>query len=502
MVISMKKILALILAIVLALTFAACGGNTAQTATTEAVATTAAATAAAAETTTAAATTAAAETTTEAAATEAATTEAATTTTAAAATEAAATEAQTAAPSGEKITFFEFRTDPEQPLNERYARYYNHIKEEWAAMHPDVELELTGSAVGGTDSLGLLQTMLASGTAADVFVHQTRVAAWAQAGYLMDLSDQPWASRLVDGVLPDCVYDGKVYAAPAGCNGWGFYYMKDIFENELGLSLPSTYGEFLDDCQIMKDAGYDPIIVGGATGWPLHGYFLCFTSFLYGKNPNYGVDLYQGNATLAGPEMKSVFDAIQEIYDRGFISEATMGLELSQAADYMAAGKAIMGPGCPGVLTFMEDESRGDERVDLGFFHLPDENGYNCLPVIGEVVFSVNSKYDKGSTLGADLISCLVSDDSLHIMCDDTTPVGFSGLAMNYKTTGGQAYQDAFDKGPVVLQMTSWMPASIFAEQQAMVSSIFSGGGFTQAMLDNMQATYEADRGIVNILLP
>lgn len=400
----------------------------------------------------------------------------------------------------EQITFFDFRTDPNQPNNEQNARYYEAVKAKWNEMHPDVELVLTGSAAGGTESLGLLQTMLASGTAADVFIHQTRLAAFAQAGYLTDLSDQPWADKIVEGCKPDCIYDDTVYAAPLDSNGWGIYYLKEIYEDELGLKAPANFEEFIANCQVIKDAGYDPIVTGGASGWPFQGMFLSFTSFLFGANPNYHIDLYNGEVSLAGPEMYGLFEAIQELYDKGYFSDATMSYTIEQAREFMGEGKAIMGFGCPGILTPLEEESRGDARVDLGYFYIPDRGGYNCVPVIADIVCSVNAAYDKGSTLGADLISCLVSEEALRAAYDDVSPVGIEGITINYKTTGGQMYQDAFDKGPVMLQATSWLPPSVFDLYQQIGSSIVSGNGFTQEMLDNMEATYRADIQNVNVL--
>ena len=393
------------------------------------------------------------------------------------------------------ITLF-FPWDPESAgVTDRL--WFEQINKKWSAMHPDIELVMEGAPNQG---LEMLQTRLAAGTMGDVFVHQTRLAAFAQAGYLMDISDQPWVERMVDGVKPDCIWNDKVWAAPLDCNGWGVYYMKDIYEGELGLGIPNDFDEFLDICQKIKDAGYDPLIAGGSEGWPFQGLFLSFTSFLYGQNENFHIDLYNGDASLAGPEMFELFSAIQELYDRGFFSDGCMSFDMPQTRQYMADGKAVIGFGCPGVITPLEQEENGS--YDLGYFYIPDRQGYNCVPVIACWVISINADYKYGSTLGIDLLNCMIDDESLHARHDNVTPSSFSDLSMTYDTTGGQAYQDAFDKGPVVLQCTSWLPSSIFNQYQQIVSSIISGSGFTQEMLDNMEATYRADIKNVNVLQP
>jgi len=390
------------------------------------------------------------------------------------------------------ITYFDFVTTG--PLVERLN---NSVKEKWYKMYPNSTLEITNPP---TDGLEILQTQLASGTAADVFKHQTRLAAFAKAGYMMDLSDQPWCDDVVAGCMPDCFYDGKFYAAPADCNGWGVYYVKQIYEDKLKLTVPKNFQEFVDNCQAIKDAGYNPLITGGADGWPFQGLFLTFTSFLYGADPDFHKNLYNGTAKWTDESVHELFDAIELLYDKGFFSDATMSIDIATSRQYMGEGKAVIGFGCPGVLTPLEEPDSGFD-IDLGYFYIPDWDGYNCVPVIADVVWSINAKYEFGSTYGIDLLNCLIDPDTLHKAYDNVSPVGYKSISMNYNTLGGQMYQDAFDKGPVVLQCTSWLPSSIFDLYQQIVSSILSGNGYTDEMLENMQKTYEADRSNVNILL-
>ena len=49
----------------------------------------------------------------------------------------------------------------------------------------------------------------------------------AKPGYLLDLSDQPWAAKLPAGVKSVAQYEGKTYNAIFGLNGIGAVYNQD-----------------------------------------------------------------------------------------------------------------------------------------------------------------------------------------------------------------------------------------------------------------------------------
>jgi raffinose/stachyose/melibiose transport system substrate-binding protein len=394
------------------------------------------------------------------------------------------------------IVYFDFNDDPSSPTNVK-PEYYKNVETLYKKMYPNATIEFTGTGAG-VNGLDYLQMQLASGTAADVFEHQTRLAAFARAGYLYDMSDQPWASDVLEGMDPDVKYNKKTYGAPiGGAGGWGIFYNKKIYEDQLGLEAPGTFQELLDNCEKIKKAGYIPFVIGGADGWPFQGLFLSFLSFLFGSNRNFPMDLYSGKASLAGREMNNLFNAIKTLSDRGYFHEGSMSMTWNGQLQSMREGKVVMGFFPAGGQTGVETPGSG---IELGYFYIPDNNGYNCIPILADTVVSVNAKYRFASTRGVDLVACFAEDSSIHIKQDNTAPSGFKNKKINYETSsGGRRYQEAFDRGPIVLQATSWLPSSVFDLYQQIVSSIISGNGFTQQMLDNMQRAYEADKANVNM---
>src|SRR5690349_3020517 len=93
------------------------------------------------------------------------------------------------------------------------------------AANPGVKVNLT--TAGADQYQQQIRTQLASATAPDVFSvwpgngNPGAVYTLAKPGYLLDLSDQPWASKLPAGVKSVAQYQGKTYDAIVGLNGIG-----------------------------------------------------------------------------------------------------------------------------------------------------------------------------------------------------------------------------------------------------------------------------------------
>jgi raffinose/stachyose/melibiose transport system substrate-binding protein len=117
-----------------------------------------------------------------------------------------------------------------------------------------------------------LQTMLASGEAADIFLMQS--TRWYLGTEIdpekscIDLTAEEWTKRLKPEWLPAVSYKGRVYGLIVWDDtlGWVYTYNDRIFRR-LGLSAPRTYKEFVAVCERIKQAGIVPIYEPGASRW-------------------------------------------------------------------------------------------------------------------------------------------------------------------------------------------------------------------------------------------
>src|SRR6266545_7869872 len=126
------------------------------------------------------------------------------------------------------------------------------------AANPGVKVNYTTS--GADQYQQQIRTQLASGTAPDVMTvwpgngNPGATYVLAKPGYLLDLSDQPWASKLPGSVKTVAQYEGKTYNAIFGVNGIGAVYNQQAMD-QAGLKPPGTWTELLSFCKAAAAKG-------------------------------------------------------------------------------------------------------------------------------------------------------------------------------------------------------------------------------------------------------
>ena len=151
-----------------------------------------------------------------------------------------------------------------------------------------------------------LRTQLSAGTAWDVmFVwpgngNPGALEVLHPSGYLMDLSDQPWASRIPEGLKPVTQIDGKTFLLPMAFTGIGAIYNKAALA-AVGRQAPTTWTELLALCDASKAKGKATFALGNQTNWvtQLVDYALAATT-VYAANPDFDAQMKAGAARFAG----------------------------------------------------------------------------------------------------------------------------------------------------------------------------------------------------------
>ena len=171
------------------------------------------------------------------------------------------------------------------------------------AANPGVKVNFTTS--GADQYQQQIRTQLASGTAPDVFSvwpgngNPGAVYTLAKPGYLLDLSDQPWAAKLPAGVKSVAQYQGKTYNAVFGLNGIGAVYNQQALD-KAGLTPPGTWTELLAFCKAAKAKGTPAFALGNQDNWvtQLVLYALVAT-VVYGPDRDFDKKMQDGVATFS-----------------------------------------------------------------------------------------------------------------------------------------------------------------------------------------------------------
>ncbi|MNO34213.1 Multiple sugar-binding protein precursor [compost metagenome] len=142
-------------------------------------------------------------------------------------------------------------------------------------------------------------------------------------------------------------YKGKYYAVPVGSTTlMGVFYNKQVFE-KLSLEIPTTWDEFLQVCETIKQAGITPVYYSGKDSWTLqtvpHFGFSqdivksgkTFTEFWEGMNTN--KKHYAELTHFIGTIEKS-----KELIDKGYVNSSFMSDSYDAAQQAVAEGTAAM----------------------------------------------------------------------------------------------------------------------------------------------------------------
>lgn len=228
-------------------------------------------------------------------------------------------------------------------FKDQIEHYFEAFKEKQLAeknVEVVIDLEMPNPEQAGQ----ILQTRLVSDDAPDVFsLHANNIPTYYNAGYLSDLSDQPFVDKLYENVRESVTYDGKVVALPMESLSWGYLYNKKIFA-DLGLQPPQTLDEMKDVVAVLKANGETPFLLAFQESWiPQLMTALSLGGLVSSEYPDWIEKMNNGESSYA--EVRDIFNIIDLIMENGSDKPFEVG-SAAGAADF-ANGKAamwVMGP--------------------------------------------------------------------------------------------------------------------------------------------------------------
>lgn len=151
----------------------------------------------------------------------------------------------------------------------------------------------------------------------------------APAGVLLDITtlvSDDVRQRYTDGMLDAYTIGDKLWGIPFGNSSAGFiYYNVDLFE-ELGLTPPTTYDQFVQVGKTLKDAGKIPLIFRGkdASYWP-NWFFSTYAQTTGNDSIAQTEQWLMGKKSIAGDQAAiDALNAIKAFYDDGILTSESM----------------------------------------------------------------------------------------------------------------------------------------------------------------------------------
>jgi raffinose/stachyose/melibiose transport system substrate-binding protein len=141
-------------------------------------------------------------------------------------------------------------------------------------------------------------------------------------------------------VMKSLTYKGKIYGIPMDLNTLSIAYNEAIF-TKLGLQVPKTFGQLLALAKPIRAAGYQPLAVNEADGWP--GGDLWFAQVAY-TDPTHTLiqKADQGQVSWDNPAFVKAAQNIQDMQSAGLVADGSSALTYTSATALFGSGQAAM----------------------------------------------------------------------------------------------------------------------------------------------------------------
>lgn len=228
-----------------------------------------------------------------------------------------------------------------------YLPGYNKIIEDFNAENEfgvKVEIEY----IANSDYKTRLTTLMASDAEPDIIFtwELGYLETFVNGGKIVSLQsyldgDAAWKDSFNAGMLEQLTYNGEVYGIPTQQSAAIMYYNTKIFEDN-GLSVPTTYDEYLNCCETLKAAGVTPVALASTPddAWLVSQYIQQLSNGIAGdKLFN---DLKAGTGAWNDPAFIQAAELFAAEVENGYFEDGFTGVSSDEARAIFAAGNAAM----------------------------------------------------------------------------------------------------------------------------------------------------------------
>jgi raffinose/stachyose/melibiose transport system substrate-binding protein len=363
------------------------------------------------------------------------------------------------------------------------------------AANPGVKVNLT--TAGADQYQQQIRTQLASGTAPDVMTvwpgngNPGATYVLAKPGYLLDLSDQPWASKLPAGLKDVAQYNGKTYNAIFGVNGIGAVYNKEALD-KAGLTAPTTWTELLSFCKAAAAKGTPAFALGIQDNWvtQLVLYSLVATT-VYGSDKDFDKKMQAGQATFATSPWTTAMAKYLQMNQTGCFQKNPLGTDYAASQDLAATGKTL------GLVQGNWVVSLLKQKNPTGTFILKplpatDDTASILMPGGAGAGYGVNAKA-KNKDLALKFITFVMSPQGMSLFNKkqgSLPSLSDAGNAVDPSLADVSTFINSGRTVPFMDQL--WPNAKVQQDMLSGIQEIFSGQSTPDKLFATMDTDYKA----------
>ena len=260
------------------------------------------------------------------------------------------------------------------------------IDAEFEKTHPGIKVNLT-TAVNEYTNYAALEKTSVEGTTTDIMATQAvnpmpvggssadlmPEQLWGTSGVYEPLNGQPWISRMKPTSVAVETYKGKLLGMNTGSYQYGVYYNKAIFAKH-HIRIPTTYAQFVADCQVLKKDGVTPLYDGLGGGAQGYLYFILYPMMQglwlpHAPGHNLNTALWSGKQKWTSPYFIQAMKQEKQVAQ--YLEPNYTGESWTTMPTAFADGKSAM------LLDGSWDLSavfQANPKMKVGYFPLPGSN--------------------------------------------------------------------------------------------------------------------------------
>lgn len=320
---------------------------------------------------------------------------------------------------GEKTTLSVFiNSDPSSLL------LWESLKEGYEAANKNVTLNLDANP-SGSEGDNLVRTKMSTGEMDDLLYYNSgsQFQALDPVTNLTPLDDQPWVDRLDDNAAMAMSSGDSLYGAPVGVSFSGaMNYNVEIYE-ELGLSVPKTWDEFIANCEKIKEAGYTAVIQTYGDTYTSQITVLGDFYNVLAQDPSWAEDYTAGKSKYAEEPALDGFVKTGELEAKGFFNENYPSATYDEGVRMLVEGEGAHYPMLTNNVSSAIGELFPEAGDKVGVFPIPSRDS----SINGLTVWMPNAIYIPKTTEGTQLdaakkfIEWLVTPEACTIQAESVT---------------------------------------------------------------------------------
>lgn len=244
-------------------------------------------------------------------------------------------------------------------------------------MQQDIGISIeTEMRPGGAEGENIVRARLASGDSPDIHVFNSGslLQTLNPVQNFIDLTNQPFMDRVMDSFEQSVTVDGKVFGIPVASTNTGAWIYNKAAYAELGLEVPHTWAQLMDNCEKIKAAGKTAIIGSFADDWTSQLILLSDFYNVQAGDPNFAENFDSNKDKYATNQYAfKAFEHMQEVWDRGFFNADYNATTYDQALQMLTSGDGVHYP--------MLTHALGNAATNLG---VDAANGLGCFGQPGD----------------------------------------------------------------------------------------------------------------------